>query len=167
MTTRHLVAVSSSIHRAKTSLSSIAVIGVFAACTSGGFFSLGPRPAELAGVWIDSSLASATDTVAWVLDPDGTDRTLRVSISRDSAGHPMAKQSTQRYGYWYLNGAMSDTAHRALCFKMRPRDGASCYHFQLDTVSGSAAAVRRRRLTIVGYRGQRHTRDRTLLERLP
>ena len=69
---------------------------------------------------------------------------------------------------WHLQGALTDTADRALCFRAKPRDGAACYGFQLDSVGYDERVGRvRRRLVVLAYRGLQHTRDRELLERFP
>ncbi|MFI5310425.1 MAG: hypothetical protein ACHQQ3_04265 [Gemmatimonadales bacterium] len=121
-----------------------------------------------AGVWVDSTKATPTDTVAWKLDPNGNDWTLEIKVVSDNAGHTATERHETRYGYWYLRGAAADSADRALCIKVRPRDGATCYAFQLDTIRSASADTRpRRRLVVLGYQGQQHKRTRVLLERLP
>lgn len=135
-------------------------------CASGiQFFSMGPRPQEIAGVWIDSSHVTPQDTLAWVLSSDGQDRTLHITVA-DSAGLVTTRQRQVRHGSWFLSGALGDTARRAICFKQRPRDGGTCVRFHIDTLTGGGAPPRRR-LVISGYPGQHQTRDRVLLERLP
>lgn len=162
-----LAALSVTVRSTWVCVSTVVAVAGLVACTAGGLFRLGPRPAALVGVWIDSALATPSDTVAWVLTAHGNDRTLHVVVTRDSTGRATLRRSTGGYGYWYLHGELSDTAHRALCFKARPRDGGSCYHFRLDTLITSAPGVRRRRLRVLAYRGRQHTRDRILIERLP
>ena len=132
---------------------------------SGGLFSLGPRPADLSGAWIDSAKTTISDSSIWVLAPNGADGTLRIRIVAEPNGATHVERDDTRYGSWYLQGTLSDTEKRALCFKRRPRDGASCVRFRLDTISFDHGM--RRRLTIFGYRGERTTADRILLERLP
>ncbi len=140
-----------------------------AACASGSaLFHQRPDARELAAVWVDADKATPTDTVAWRFDPNGADWTLDIRVVRNSTGRATAEQRVKRYGYWYLQGALADTTRRALCFKARPRDGGTCYPFQLDTFPESAPdGIRRRRLVVLGYVGQRHARSRVLLERLP
>jgi len=123
---------------------------------------------SLAGVWVDSTRATPTDTVAWKLDPSGSDWTLEIRVLRDSAMRVTTQRSETRYGYWYLQGALADTAGRALCIKVRPRDGATCYAFEFDTLSSArGGGPPRRRIVVLGYQGQQHKRTRVLIERLP
>ena len=135
--------------------------GLFlAACASGSgnWFSLGPRPSEIAGVWIDIGLTSYSDTVAWVLAPNGDDRTMRITINGMSAA---TTQETWN-GIWYLSGRLADTSNRAICYKRRVRNGATCLRFRMDTV---ATAPLLRRLTVLGNEGQRLREGRVFLER--
>lgn len=115
-------------------------------------FHPGPRPPELTGVWIDVEKTTAADTSAWVLSADGSDL---------SAHFRAGKRSEKRYGSWYLAGSLGDTTGRALCFQRRPRDGATCRAFRLDTLSD---APQRRRLTVRGYPGTHHVSERILIE---
>ena len=150
-------------HRMRCGL--LAVLIVSAACaSSGGLFSAGPRPSELAGIWIDKVKTTPTDTLAWVLDPDGADRTLEVRYKRDEAGVLSREEVKRSYGVWYIEGRMQDTASRALCIKPHARFGATCYPFRLDTLATSPF---RRRLTVRGYRGNHSVSDRVLVERVP
>ena len=121
---------------------------------------------SLAGIWIDSARATPSDTVAWRLDANGADWTVTITVHHDSAGRGSTDRHDTRYGYWHLQGILSDTSGRALCFKARPRDGADCYPFVFDTIRDSSSAAPRRRLVVLGYRGQRELRSRILLERL-
>ncbi len=140
------------------------------AFTAGGcasnssWFHKGPHPAELVGTWIDVKQTKAADTVAWVLGAKGDDRTLHLRVLPDSAGNSRVKIDDQRRGYWYLSKSLSDTARRALCFRNRPREGATCRAFRLDTIPGTPP---RRRLTVLGYPGEHRVSARVLLERLP
>ncbi len=136
-----------------------------AACASGQWFSTGPKPVALAGTWVDTSKVTATDTVAWVLRPDGWDGTLYVTVRVGRHGTPEVRERLQHYGYWYLSGDIADTASRQLCFKRRSRDGGTCVRFRVDTLTTDG--ISRRLLTVFGYAGRTHTRDRYLLERLP
>jgi hypothetical protein len=139
-----------------------------AGCIPGvAWFRPGPHPTDVAGIWVDSSKATPTDTVAWVLTPEGDDRTLEVHVAYDVATGPVVTRSEKRYGYWFLRGRLADSAGRAICFKDKPRDGASCVTFRLDTLPGPGGGPARRRLLLLGYKGHHHTRDRVLLERLP
>lgn len=140
-------------------------VGVFtAACASGSgtWFSPGPRPPEIAGVWIDVSLTSYSDTVAWVLATNGDDRTMRITIKRDNRGISVAEKREVWNGLWYLSGRLADTANRAICYKRRVRNGATCLRFRMDTV---AATPLLRRLTVLGYRSQLPGEGRVFLER--
>ena len=132
---------------------------------------LAPRGMDthtLAGVWVDSTKATPTDTVAWKLDPNGSDWTLEIRVVRDGAMRVRTERSETRYGYWSLQGALADTAGRALCIKVRPRDGATCYAFEFDTLrSPPDDGPVRRRMVVLGYQGQQHRRTRVLIERLP
>ena len=122
----------------------------------------------LAGVWVDSVKRSPADTVAWRLDPNGADWTLEIHVVSDSGRGVRIEQRAKRYGYWYLDGAVSDTAGRMICFKKRPRDGGTCYPFRLDTLPATGKEVQlRRRLIVDGYAGEQHQRTRVLFERLP
>ena len=122
----------------------------------------------LAGVWVDSVKRSPTDTVAWRLDPNGADWTVAIHVVTDSVHGVRTEQRAKRYGYWYLDGAVSDTAGRMICFKKRPRDGGTCYPFTLDTLTATGAVGQlRRRLIVDGYAGELHQRTRVLFERLP
>lgn len=132
--------------------------------TSGGLFSSGPRPPEVAGIWIDSIKTTATDTLAWVLAPAGDDGTLHVSVRPDADGSLRSHSEEVSYGTWYASGTSPDAEGRQLCFKPRARFAATCYHFRLDTIT---TAKVRRRLTVLGYRGRHRTSDRVLLERTP
>jgi hypothetical protein len=123
---------------------------------------------SLAGVWVDSTKATPADTIAWKLDPNGSDWTLEIRIVRDSAMRVTTERRETRYGYWYLQGVLTDTAGRALCIKVRPRDGATCYAFELDTLPApQGGGPARRRMVVLGYQGQQHKRTRVLIERLP
>jgi hypothetical protein len=138
---------------------------LLAGCASSSrWFHAGPRPSELTGIWIDVEKTTAADTSAWLLGPGGDDLTLHFRVRAGSAGESTIERTQKRYGSWYVMGAVGDTAGRALCFQRRPRDGASCRSFRLDTLAG---APRRRRLTVTGYPGQHHTSERVLVERLP
>lgn len=122
----------------------------------------------LAGVWVDSVKRSPTDTVAWRLDPNGADWTLEIHVVSDRVRGGRSEQLAKRYGYWYLDGAVSDPARRMICFKKRPRDGGTCYPFTLDTLPATGiAGLRQRRLIVDGYAGEQHQRTRVLFERLP
>jgi hypothetical protein len=120
----------------------------------------------MSAVWVDVDGATPTDTVGWRLEPNGADWTLAIHVLTDNTMRGRATQHETRRGYWYLDGVLADTVGRALCFKQRPRDGATCYPFRLDTLPPTAdGAPTRRRLFISGYRGQEQTRLRALVER--
>ena len=71
-------------HPLSAALLGLLLAGVTSCASSGGLFSVGPKPHELVGVWIDSAKATPTDTIAWILGADGDDRTLHVHVSRDA-----------------------------------------------------------------------------------
>ena len=137
-----------------------------AGCASNGpWFSAGPHPASLSGTWIDQELSTARDTVAWILDSHGSDRTLHLSMVTDQNGRPNLRRREVVSGIWYTEGDPADSAARTLCHKRRARDGGSCVHYQLDTVTVNQ--VRLRRLTMFDFTGRARTPSRVLLERLP
>lgn len=139
-------------------------LSITGCATNGQWFLRSSRLAELAGTWIDVEKTTPTDTAAWLLGAGGDDHTLHLRVRRDSSGGIQIDREQRRYGYWYLKGELSDTLHRAICFKERPRDGGTCRQFRLDTLPG---APPRRRLTILGYPGEHHVSARVLTERLP
>ena len=125
----------------------------------GGWFSLGPAPAAIAGQWVDVARSSPTDTVVWMLQADGLERTLHVHVRTGGDGQPIVATERRARRYWYLAGGLADRVGRRLCFKARARDGPTCVAFRLDTLAHDAtagavgkAATRRtlRRLTIRG-----------------
>ena len=132
------------------------------ASANGGLFSLGPRPAALAGVWIDSARTSATDSSLWLLEPQGDERSVRVSAGRGGVSGSRVERSPERS--WYLSGDLTDTTHRSLCLKRRPRDGATCMQFSLDTLRSGGGS--RRRLIVFGSE-DRKAPGTVFLERLP
>ena len=137
------------------------------ACSSarGGLFSLGPRPAELAGMWVDSAKTAALDSSVWILTPDGADRRLHITVSLEPDRSPRIEREDKRHGLWYLSGPLTDMSKRALCYQRRARDGGSCVRFRIDTVAGVGAT--RRRLVILGFRGEREAIPQVFLERRP
>jgi hypothetical protein len=137
-----------------------------AACASGSgsWFSFGPRPPEIAGVWIDVALTSSSDTVAWILAPNGADRTRHTSVSRDGSGVPSVTVHEFSNGFWYLSGRLEDTTNRAICYKRRSRDGATCVRFRMDTVATPRFA---RRLRVLDYRGERLKEERVFIDIRP
>lgn len=146
----------------KTALTLMFAITAGCASANGGLFSLGPRPRALAGVWIDSVRTSATDSSLWVLEAKGNERSVRISAASAMAGQRRTERSPERS--WYLLGDLTDTTRRSLCVKRRPRDGATCSHFRLDTLR--LAGTLRRRLIVM--RGDDRAAPGTVfLERLP
>ena len=118
------------------------------------------HPAALVGQWIDLRHTSPTDSMVWVLSPNGDDATLEIRI--DPAGSRTERQ--YHYGRWRLDGELADSAHRALCFVHRPgRQGASCIAFRLDTLAAPSGP--RGHLVLKNYRGEHHTVDRELVKR--
>jgi hypothetical protein len=145
-------------------LAGILAVDVLACASPGNLFSPGPRPPEVAGVWIDLAKTSYADTVAWVLAPNGNDRTLHIRVKTDEGGSLATVQNEAAYGLWYVSGELADTAKRAICFKKRVRDGATCLRFRIDTV---ATQPLRRRLSILMYQGSHHRADRFFIDRSP
>ena len=118
------------------------------------------NPARLVGTWVDSSTASPTDTVAWVLGPRGLDQTLTRHLAADAGDRGRWTENLDGYGYWYVpsNAPAADTGR--ICFRSRGRGRDACFQYELSTTPAA-----RRRLLIVAYQGRHHTRDRVLVER--
>jgi len=150
------------VKNSRPDVASLALV-LTAACASGSgsWFSFGPRPPEIAGVWIDVALTSSADTVAWILAPNGADRTRHTSVTRDGRGAPSVVVRETSNGFWYLEGRLKDTNTRAICYKRRARDGATCLHFRMDTVATPRFL---RRLTVFGYRGERLKEERVFVD---
>lgn len=130
-----------------------------------GYFSYA-NPPRLVGTWVDSALATSTDTIAWVLGPRGLDKTLSVHVGPAAESASGRTETVAGYGYWYVRGGLAsvDTGH--ICFRSRARGRDACFAYELSmALAPTAAAPQRRRLLIVAYEGRRHTRDRVLLER--
>lgn len=122
------------------------------------------RPSQLVGQWVDLRHTSLGDTALWVLRDNGYDGSEHVVAHATSGGTTREDSSEHRYGTWYFTGALTDAAHRALCFAKRiGRDGPTCLAFDFDTAT--IDGLQRRRLTIHGYQGEHFTGDRTLLDR--
>ena len=118
------------------------------------------HPPALVGQWIDLRHTSATDSMVWVLSPNGDDATLEIRI--DAGGGRSERQ--YHYGRWRLDGELGDTTHQALCFVHRPgRQGASCIAFRLDTLTAPSGP--KGHLVLKNYRGEHHTLDRELVKR--
>ena len=131
------------------------IIGAMAiaACAPGGrLFTPGPRPVELAGAWIDSAATTAHDSIVWILAPNGDDRMLALSVRPDSSGRETIHRDEKSAGFWYLQGALTDTAGRVICYKKRARNGGTCVHFTLDSIR-LANGMQRRRLTVRDFPG--------------
>lgn len=120
-------------------------------------------PRQLVGTWVDSSLATPTDTVAWVLGGRGLDETLTIHVARNSSGAVTRQEHRAGYGYWYAPGGGAAADSGRICFRSRARGHDACYPYHVSLVA--LAGRERRRLRVDGYEGQRHTRDRILLER--
>jgi hypothetical protein len=136
-----------------------------AAC-AGGWFTAGPRPSALVGIWVDSASAAPGDTVALDLASSGIRRMTHITVSpgtTDSTSVPRMTVRTIDEGLWYVSGAISDPRDRAFCFKRRSRDGATCHHFRLDTLSQASDRPVRRLVILADERGQ--VRDQVFLER--
>lgn len=144
----------------------LALLIVASACHTPGLLGEARQhPPELIGAWIDSAKTTSADTALWILGASGEDATQHVV--RDSSAHGAFVTTPKRhYGYWYLEGAWGEPAHRTICFTNRPgRSAPSCATFQLDSVP--SGGVFRRRLVVYGYRGAHHSADRVLLARAP
>lgn len=136
-----------------------------ATAAGGGLFRLGPHPAQLAGTWVDVANTTPTDTVAWVLKESGDDRTVTLHVQPRANGTPVVTRRERDYRYWYLTGTLGDTTQQAICAKRRARSWPTCLAFRLDTLSGASGDGGRRRLRIVGVRGEPATSERVFLER--
>lgn len=130
------------------------------ACASAGLGTLlnYSNPASLAGTWVDSSLATPTDTVAWVLGPRGLDQTL--TRHRTPAGE--WSERLDGYGYWYVVGRAERSDSGQICFRSRARGRDACFAYASRRAAGANTPER---LVIYAYRGLHHTRDRILLRR--
>lgn len=132
-----------------------------------GLFQLGPRPSPLVGVWVDSSRTTSGDTIIRTLSAGGADRSHRIRVKRDSAGHATIDRD-EKNGEWYLSGDLADTTKRRLCVTRRPgRNPATCVPFHLDTLLSNAERAPRRRLIVWDYDDKQHTHGHVLFERLP
>jgi len=142
----------------------IGVIGLaLAGCASLRPF--GTRPSALAGVWIDSTKTTPSDSSYWVLGSDGSDRTRRVERAM-SQGSSQPHVTEQDYGVWWLAGSLDDTVGRRLCIRRHGRSTpATCFSFTLDSTRSAAPPIRR--LLLKDYRGNNSLRDRVLLEQRP
>lgn len=115
---------------------------------------VGNHPPELVGEWIDSAKTTPGDTSFWILSQSGDDG----SRHRSATG----AVTVRHYGYWYLQGRLSDAGHHAICFTNRPgRSAPSCRDFDLDSLAHDAGI--RRRLVVHGYQGNHSSSDRVLL----
>ena len=115
-------------------------------------------------MWLDVALTSASDTVAWILAPNGDDLTRHVSVWRDERG-VLSRVTREKWnGRWYLSGTLGDTASQAICYKRRTRDAGMCLPFRMDTVSGLPFL---RRLRVYGYRDETLKVGRLFVERRP
>ena len=121
---------------------------------------------ELAAAWIDSASTTARDTVVWVLAPSGDDRRLILSVRRDALGRETIRRNEKSAGVWYLQGSLTDTTQRAICYKKRARDGGTCVHFTLDSIR-LANGTQRRRLTVRDFPGVSDLRPRLFFAAQP
>ena len=139
-------------------------------CTSA--FPLGgamrDHPPQLVGTWVDLAKSTPTDTALWILGPAGEDdaqHLVRTTPDTNAAAR-FTSGVRKRYGYWFAQGQITDSASRAICFTNRPgRSAPTCMPFALDTVRDDGAM--RRRLIVHGYRGEHTTSDRVLVAREP
>lgn len=119
------------------------------------------RPVELVGNWVDLHSTTVSDTSIWVLRADGYDGIMHVRVTNAPDGATRIEHGESRYGSWYLDGSLSDTAGHGLCFSRRPgRFGATCIAFSLSTDSAGS-----RHLFLRGYRGEHSTDNRELVAR--
>lgn len=126
------------------------------------------NPQRLVGAWVDSALATPTDTVAWVLGPRGVDQRLARHFASTEGGAAKWNESLDGYGYWYVPGRAATADTGRICFRSRARGRDACFPYQLGTAQAAADGAQerpRKRLLIVAYQGQHHTRDRVLIER--
>lgn len=140
------------------------------ACHSTAFLGAGMRehPVALVGEWVDSVKSTAADTSLWLLDASGNDGSqhLRRIAGPASPSGPFTATPARHFGYWFFQGALEDSSHRAICFTNRPgRSAPTCLPFDLGSVSTPGGL--RRRLVVRSYHGAHTTSDRVLLERLP
>lgn len=144
-----------------------AAIGGCALVALGCATSIGASGSEasvLVGEWVDVAKTTPRDSMIWVLRADGDDRLLRLRIVKSTAGEDSVSRTEGHHARWHLDGALSDTAGRALCFAVRPgRQPASCSAFRLDTVDLSGAS--HRRIVLLNYVGSHSRLDRVLVER--
>ncbi len=116
------------------------------------------HPAALSGEWIDLAHTTATDSMFWVLAPNGDDGSLEIRVTDTKV-----TEKRRHYGRWSLEGALG-AADSRLCFVHRPgRQGASCVEFRLERVTVDGRSWRH--LFLRRYQGQHSTRDRELVER--
>ena len=95
----------------------ITAIGMTGACRPGGLLpGLGPHPADLGGVGVDSAKTSPIDTSLWVLGASGSDDSRRITRGPDGP----ATSVDRHYGYWFFQGRLDDPMDRAICFTNRP-----------------------------------------------
>jgi hypothetical protein len=127
----------------------------------------GAHPLEITGVWLNLAQSSATDTIAWVLAPNGDEQTMIIHVAKGAGDTPVTTIREVRKGLWFLNGALTDSARRAICYQPHSRGGSTCVNFRLDTLPQVRGVSLRRRLTVLGFQGERPTGDRVLLERRP
>lgn len=113
---------------------------------------------DIAGEWVDVAKTTPNDSSIWVLANGGDDQSMR--LERDNANR--WHESRHHYGRWRV--VHGDDADK-LCVVRRPgRDALSCVRYRLDTVV--VDGTHRRHLLLLGYAGEHHTTDRSLVERL-
>ena len=116
-----------------------------------------------AGEWIDMHKSTPSDTMVWLLSPNGDDALLSVHLSADGT----REEQRKHFGRWTESRVTDGSGNSvpALCFVRRPgRDAPSCDRYTLDSARIDGALVRR--LTVRGYAGEHHSGDRVLLVRL-
>ncbi|MEA3245829.1 MAG: hypothetical protein U9Q74_06705 [Gemmatimonadota bacterium] len=145
-------------------IATLASFAMVSACAAVGYFRYS-YPSRIAGTWVDSSLATPTDTIGWVLGVRGLDQTLAKHLVADSTDGGHWTEDISGYGYWYVPGGEPAADTGRICFRSRGRGRDACFRYQLGAERLGPDAQPRRRLLIVAYQGLHHTRDRILLER--
>ena len=150
--------------RALTGLALLGVSSIVGACFPARLFPiLNSHPTAVVGEWVDSAKTQPRDTSLWVLGASGEDESRHIVVQPDGA---IAASPRKHYGFWYLDGRVSDLANRSLCFSNRPgRSAPTCLAFDLDTVATQLGV--RRRLIVHGYQGRHTTSNRVLIARAP
>ena len=133
----------------------------------------GPRPAAVAGVWIDSTRSVPGDTLLWALSPEGsalldltarTDHPSEAPLRSDPYAGP-ARRARTYHGTWYTRPSASGGGAPELCFMRPGREAETCSPFSVDTTT--VAGVRTVRLRLEARPEGRARAGRTLLRHIP